>query len=99
MVDAESNQKLIDIRAQMQERGLHAFVCFHTDQHNSEYIAPCDERIAFISGFTGSNGVVLVTMEDAKMWTDGRYYIAAGKQLESGWEMCKMEKGVTNWFE
>jgi len=38
-------------------------------------------------------------MEDAKMWTDGRYYIAAGKQLESGWEMCKMEKGVTNWFE
>lgn len=45
------------------------------DQHNSEYIASCDERIAFISGFTGSNGVVVVTMTDAKMWTDGRYYI------------------------
>jgi len=33
------------------------------------------------------------------MWTDGRYYIQAGKQLEAGWEMMKMEAGVTTWFE
>jgi len=55
------------------------------DQHNSEYIAACDERIAFISGFTGSNGICVVTQTEAKMWTDGRYFIAAERQLEAGW--------------
>ena len=99
MVEQQAQSKLDRIRAKMTEQGLHAFVCFHMDQHNSEYIAPCDERIAYISGFTGSNGVVVVTMQDAKMWTDGRYYIAAAAQLEEGWELMKMEKGVPTWFE
>ena len=81
MVEQQAQSKLDRIRAKMTEQGLHAFVCFHMDQHNSEYIAPCDERIAYISGFTGSNGVVVVTMQDAKMWTDGRYYIAATNEL------------------
>ncbi len=86
MVDAGgANPKLDKIRAHMQEQGVQAYVCFHMDQHNSEYIAPCDERIAYISGFTGSNGVVVVTMSDAKMWTDGRYYIQGERQLEQGW--------------
>jgi Xaa-Pro aminopeptidase len=45
----------------MKERGLAAYVCFHMDAHNSEYIAECDERIEFISGFSGSNGICVVT--------------------------------------
>jgi len=77
MVEAGANPKLAKMRALMETHGVQAFVCFHMDQHNSEYIAPCDERIAYISGFTGSNGVTVVTQQDAKMWTDGRYYIAA----------------------
>ena len=60
------------------------------DNHNSEYIAACDERIAFISGFTGSNGICVVTQTDAKMWTDGRYFLAAARELDAGWEMMKM---------
>ena len=56
-----TNPKLDSLRAKMQEEDIQAFVCFHMDQHNSEYIAPCDERIGFISGFTGSNGVCVVT--------------------------------------
>jgi len=47
------------------------------DAHNSEYLAACDERIEFISGFSGSNGICVVTQSEAKMWTDGRYYLAA----------------------
>lgn len=74
-----SNQKLVALRNLMKERNLGAFVCFHMDQHNSEYIAPCDERVAFISGFTGSNGLCVVTESDARMWTDGRYYLQAEK--------------------
>jgi len=76
-----------------------AFVCFHMDAHNSEYLAACDERIAFISGFTGSNGVCVVTATEAKLWTDGRYYLQAEKQLHEGWKMEKMEAGVPTWFE
>ena len=94
-----NNPKLDRLRTLMEEKGIQAFVCFHMDQHNSEHIAPCDERIAYISGFTGSNGVCVVTMNEAHMWTDGRYYIAAAKQLEAGWTMQKMEKDIPSWFE
>ena len=87
------NAKLDKIRALMQERGLAVFVCFHMDQHNSEYIAGCDERIAFISGFTGTNGTCVVTLDDARMWTDGRYFLSAPKQLEAGWTMMKIGLG------
>jgi len=79
----------------MKERNIDAFLVPHMDAHFSEYIAPCDERIAFISGFTGSNGICLVTQDFAGMWTDGRYYLQAEKQLDEGWEMKKIVKGET----
>ena len=47
----------------MKAGSLDAFLLFHSDYHQSEYLAPCDERIGYISGFTGSNGLVLVTRE------------------------------------
>lgn len=67
----------------------------------SEYVAKCDERIEYLSGFSGSNGICLVTQEDeaneanelALMWTDGRYYLQASKQLYEGWKMMKIEVG------
>jgi Xaa-Pro aminopeptidase len=54
-------QKLKNLRALMQSKGLNAFVLTHGDAHVSEYLAPCDERIAYISGFDGSNGLCVVT--------------------------------------
>ena len=71
------NQKLDKLRSLMLQNEVNAFVCFHSDSHNSEYIAPCDELVAFISGFTGTNGTCVITHNEAHMWTDGRYYIAA----------------------
>ena len=53
--------KLDQLREQMKQHNLAAYVCFHMDAHNSEYIAECDERIEFISGFSGSNGICVVT--------------------------------------
>ena len=41
----------------------------------------------------------MVTKDDARMWTDGRYYLQAEKQLEAGWTMMKMERGVQTWFD
>ena len=73
----------------MSEQGIQAYVLFHFDSHyvfyfyniiifkQSEYLSACDERIEFISGFSGLNGVCVVTQEHALMWTDGRYFIQA----------------------
>jgi len=70
-------KKLATIRQLMVDNKLDAYVCFHMDAHNSEYIAPCDERLAFISGFKGTNGVAVITRGQAKLWTDSRYYQSA----------------------
>ena len=83
--------KLEKLRALMAEHSIECYIVPHGDSHNCEYLAPCDERIKFISGFSGSNGLCVVTQTEARMWTDGRYYLAAQKQLEAGWTMMKME--------
>ena len=61
----------------MTQHEVDCFVCFHMDAHNSEYIAACDERIQFVSGFAGTNGTCVVTKTEALMWTDARYYLQA----------------------
>jgi Xaa-Pro aminopeptidase len=87
----------------MQTKGLDAFILTHGDPHVSEYLAPCDERIAFISGFTGTNGLCVVTQggatEHALCWTDGRYYLQCEKQLTEGWSMMKLEPSVPKFGE
>ena len=82
--------KLYIMRTLMKERGYDAYIIPHGDQHNNEYIAESDERIKFISNFSGSNGLGLVTNDVALMWTDGRYYIQIEKELYPGWKMKKM---------
>ena len=54
---------------------LSAYIIPSCDAHNSEYLASCDERRAFISGFDGSAGTAIVTAKEALMWTDGRYFL------------------------
>lgn len=59
------------------------------DSHASEYIAACDGRREFISGFSGSAGTAVVTLEKAALATDGRYFNQASKQLDSNWSLLK----------
>ena len=54
-------QYLKSLRELIKAKNLDAFLLFHVDAHQSEYLAPKDERIAFISGFTGSNGLCVIT--------------------------------------
>ena len=84
--------KLYIMRTLMKERGYDAYIIPHGDQHSNEYIAESDERIKFISNFSGSNGIGLVTQNLALMWTDGRYYIQIEKELYPGWKMKKMSR-------
>ena len=77
----------------MEFHGLSAYIIPSQDAHQSEYIADCDARRRFISKFTGSAGVAVVTLEHAALWTDGRYFLQAEQELDSNWQL--MKSGLT----
>lgn len=82
----------------MAKHGLKGYLVPHDDQHSSEYIASSDERLAFISGFKGSAGLAYISDSHAYLYTDSRYWIAAGQQLEQGWELKKTGLAFKTWF-
>ena len=69
------------LRAYMQERNLQAFIFPSTDPHCGEYVPDHWMTRQWISGFDGSAGTAVVTLEDAALWTDSRYFLAAADQL------------------
>ena len=75
----ESIEKL---RNQMRERGIDAYIVPSSDPHQSEYVAEHYAARAFITGFTGSAGTAIITLKDANLWTDGRYFIQAENELK-----------------
>jgi len=75
------NQRLEDLREVMRREHLAAFIFPSTDPHQGEYIPDHWKGREFISGFNGSAGTTVVTMDSAALWTDSRYFIAAEDQL------------------
>ncbi|XP_057528571.1 aminopeptidase P1 [Amaranthus tricolor] len=69
---------------------LHALIVPSEDYHQSEYVSDRDKRRQFISGFSGSAGLALITTNDARLWTDGRYFLQAEKQLSDQWKLMRM---------
>ena len=78
----EIKSRLAALRQQMEARQLSAFIVPSTDPHSSEYVSEHWETRKWISGFTGSAGTAVITLEDAGLWTDSRYFIQAEEQLE-----------------
>ncbi|KAJ2581842.1 hypothetical protein GGH95_001864, partial [Coemansia sp. RSA 1836] len=77
-----------------------AYVVPSEDAHQSEYVAACDERRPFISGFDGSAGCAVITMDAASMFTDGRYFLQARQQMDDNWTLMKRGlPGVPTWQE
>lgn len=70
-------------------RPLAALIVTSQDAHQSEYVSARDERRAWLSGFTGSAGTAVVTMDEALLWTDGRYHLQASRQLDGAWTLMK----------
>ena len=89
-------KEIVELRKLMAEEGMDAYFVPSGDFHNSEYVNAFFRTRAFLSGFTGSAGELLVTADGAWLWTDGRYFLQAARQLEgSGIELMKMgEEGV-----
>ncbi len=77
-------ERVAELRKLMAERDIHAYVVPSSDPHQSEYVPECWKRRQWISGFTGSAGTAVVTMDQAGLWTDGRYHVQAREELDPG---------------
>jgi Xaa-Pro aminopeptidase len=76
------NKRLSDLRKSMKNKGLDAYIIPSNDIHQSEYVAEHWNCREWISGFTGSAGLVVVTADHAGLWTDSRYFLQADLELE-----------------
>ena len=76
-------KQILDLRAKMREHNIDAYLIQTNDFHGSEYMNPYFKCREFMSGFTGSAGTLIITMDDALLWTDGRYFLQAAAQLDS----------------
>ncbi|KMQ45400.1 Peptidase M24, structural domain [Trichophyton rubrum] len=96
----DTTQRLAKLRELMAQNKVDVYIVPSEDSHQSEYIAPCDGRRAFISSFTGSAGCAIVSMSKAALSTDGRYFSQAAKQLDANWILLKRGvEGVPTWEE
>ena len=89
MSASSAAKRLSNVRQLLRERNLDALLVPHTDPHSSEYFSPRFERRQWLTNFTGSAGDALVSMEDAKLWTDGRYWTQATRELFPTWELVQ----------
>ena len=97
------NERVGRLRSWMKENGFTAFVFPSSDPHNSEYVADHWKSREWISGFSGSAGTAVVTLEHASLWTDSRYFIAAEKELNgTGFQLMKLRvegtPSVSEWL-
>ena len=83
-------ERISALREVMRRESIDAFIFPSTDPHNGEYVPDHWKCREWISGFNGSAGTAVVTLNEAALWTDSRYFIAAAEQLEgTGFELMK----------
>lgn len=80
-MENQTNNRIALLRNYMREKNLKAFIVPSTDAHMSEYIPEHWESRRWISGFTGSAGTVVITLDKAGLWTDSRYFLQAANEL------------------
>ena len=85
------SERIEQLRVLMKEKNIDAYVVPTADFHQSEYVGEHFKARKFITGFSGSAGTAVITADEARLWTDGRYFIQAAKQIEgTGVELMKM---------
>lgn len=84
-------ERILKLRAFMEEKGIDIYVVPSADNHQSEYVGEYFKARSYVTGFTGSAGTAVITKDKAGLWTDGRYFLQAEHQLYgSGIELFKM---------
>src|ERR1700733_3608342 len=79
---AETAPRVAALREELVRRGLDGFIVPHADRHQNEYLPPSEERLAWLTGFTGSAGAAVVLAERAVLFVDGRYTLQARDQAD-----------------
>jgi Xaa-Pro aminopeptidase len=80
---AATGPRLAAFRAELARRGLTGFVIPHADRYQNEYLPPAEERLAWLTGFTGSAGIAFVLLDRAVVFVDGRYTEQARAQVDA----------------
>src|SRR5215813_10014899 len=75
--------RLAALRAELARRGLNGFIVPHADRHQNEYLPPSEERLAWLTGFTGSAGAAIILADRAVLFVDGRYTLQARDQVDA----------------
>jgi Xaa-Pro aminopeptidase len=89
------------LRAKLKEAKLDGFIVPRADEHQGEYVPPSSERLAWLTGFTGSAGTVVVLADKAAIFVDGRYILQVREQVDDSvfTPVAVMETSVAKWFE
>ncbi|MBV8112020.1 MAG: aminopeptidase P family protein [Hyphomicrobiales bacterium] len=80
---AASGPRLAALRTELARRGLTGFIVPRSDRHQNEYVPACEQRLAWLTGFSGSAGIAIVLMERALLFVDGRYTLQAREQVDT----------------
>ena len=81
-LDLSDHDKLRALRAELEKRGLQGFLVPHADEHQSEYLPARAERLAWLTGFTGSAGAAVILADQAAIFVDGRYTLQVRQQVD-----------------
>src|SRR5580700_5791838 len=80
---AETAPRVAALREELARRGLDGFIVPHADRHQNEYLPPSEERLAWLTNFTGSAGTAIVLADRAVLFVDGRYTLQAREQADA----------------
>jgi Xaa-Pro aminopeptidase len=98
---AATAPRVAALRAELKRRHLDGFLVPHADRHQSEYLPPSEERLAWLTGFTGSAGYAVILGDRAVLFTDGRYILQAREQTDPALFTIQhmVEKPLSAWLE
>ena len=96
----ETPFRLSMVQAELKKNSLSGYLVPRSDIHQGEYVSACDERLSWLTGFTGSAGICIVGNDRAGVFVDGRYSIQAKKQTKSPFEVIQWnKKSFLQWIE
>lgn len=95
------SDRLAALRARLAEAGVQGFIVPRSDEHLGEYVPPSAERLAWLTGFTGSAGMAIVLPDRAAVFTDGRYTLQVRQQTDSALWECRhiTEEPPAEWLK
>ena len=95
------SDRLAALRARLAEAGVQGFIVPRSDEHLGEYVPPSAERLAWLTGFTGSAGMAIVLPDRAAVFTDGRYTLQVRQQTDPAFWECRhiTEEPPADWLK